>query len=463
MSRALVICTVLACCTGGFAMQSGDAYINRQGARWAFGTASVARVVALEEGKLLLKSFRPGASGRELVPPGAVAAEFAVAAAEDRTLVTSASPGWTLVAATEKKLAQGELQLDLTVQREGLRATKSYVIYPQSSIIREWVMFTNTGEAPLRLADPRFLNLTVAAGDPAALDLYWMTGGENSPGSWMLKTEQLALGKPRTFDSYEAMPVDATQFPGDGINAKILLNGRQIWPAQGWQYVPNATVTVPFEATAEVAAGDKLVFLVNMHQNIGWDTTAFDPTITYDDGETHVASQEFSDQQGLHGWRYQYLENGQFVDLVYYPEPQQWRKAKDNTTGTPFVGVGNQHPDVGQDAARVWTAPKAGRVRLTGAVCNTGNGTNASHGFRMGSSTYAPWASLYNRATKQGLFVGWDYFGHWGSSYAMQPAGTVDVELRVAGYRETLAPGAAITTPKAFVGLYQDDLDNAGN
>jgi hypothetical protein len=307
------------------------------------------------------------------------------------------------------------------------------------------------------------LTLTVAAGDPAALDFHWMTGGENNPGSWVMKTEGLAPGEPRTFDSYEAMTVDAAQFPGDGINAKILLNDRQIWPAQGWQYVPNATVTVPFEATADVAAGDKLVFLVNMHQNIGWDTTAFDPTITYDDGETHIASQEFSNQQGLHGWRYQYLENGQYVDLVYYPAPKQWRKAKDNATGTPFVGVGDQHPDVAQDAARVWTAPKAGRVRLTGAVCNTGNGTHAGYGFRMGSSTYAPWASLYNRDTQQGLFVGWDYFGHWGSSYAMQPGGTVQAEWHVAGYHQTLAPGAAIMTPKALVGLYRDDLDNAGN
>lgn len=443
-------------------MQSGDAYSRREGTTWTFGTDTVRRVVVLEQGKLLLKSFRGGAQGREMAPAGG-AAEFAVAIGEDATPLTSASGGWSLVDAVEKKLDQGELELTLTVEREGLRATKTYVIYPKSNIIREWVVFTNARQTPLQLKDPRFLNLTVAAGDPAALAFHWMTGGENNPGSWVLKTEQLTADKPRTFDSYEAMPVDATQFPGDGINAKILLNDRQIWPAQGAQYVPNATVTAPFEATAEVAAGDTLVFLVSMNDNIGWDTTAFDPTIAYADGETHVASRGFSDQQGQNNWRYQYIENGQFVDLVYYPEPRQWRKARDNATGTPFVGIGDQHPDEGQDAVRVWTAPKAGQVRLTGSICNTGNGVHQAYGFRMGSSTYAPWTSLYNRNEKQGLFIGWDYFGRWGASYALQPDGAVQAELHVAGYHQTLTPGGSIATPKAFVGLYRDDLDNAGN
>ncbi len=128
-----------------------------------------------------------------------------------------------------------------------------------------------------------------------------------------------------------------------------------------------------------------------------------------------------------------------------------------------LVGVGDQHPDAGQDSVRVWTAPKAGHVRLTGSVCNTGNGTAMNYGFRMGSSTYAPWVSLYRQDTHDGLFLGWDYFGHWGSTYELQPDGAVAAHLHVAGHKQTLAPGQSLTTPKAFVGLYRDDLDNAGN
>ena len=282
----------------------------------------------------------------------------------------------------------------------------------------------------------------------------------------MLKTEQLAVGKPRAFDSYDPFPLapGTPRFLGDGINAKVLLNDRQLWPATGWQYASNATVRIPFDVRAEVKTGDRLIFLVNMNANIGYDTTAFDPTIAYEDGEKHTASKEFGDGQGRAGWRYQYLENGKYEDLVYYPAPRQWRKKQDNATGTPFVGVGDEHPDVGQDAARVWTAPKAGRVRITGSVCNTGNpGPTGVYGFHMGSSTYAPWNALYDRDSRDGLFLGWDYFGHWASAFRQSADGTVSADLKVAGHRHTLAPGQSVETPKAFVALYHGDLDDAGN
>ena len=71
MHRLLAVCTALAYCTGGYPMNSGDARVEREGAQWTFGTASVQRVVALEDGKLLLRRFRAGPTGRELVPPGA--------------------------------------------------------------------------------------------------------------------------------------------------------------------------------------------------------------------------------------------------------------------------------------------------------------------------------------------------------------------------------------------------------
>jgi hypothetical protein len=460
---ALGVCPAM----GGRSLHSGDAYVRTEGARWTFGTSSMERVVALTDGKLVLESLKSKASGRELAghePGGGV---FSLATGDASTRVSAGSEGWTLVGSTQTKLKQGELQLDITVRRGALEATKSYIVYPGFSVVREWATFRNSGANPLRLVEPSFLDLCIRpSNSPEHQDFHWMTGGENQPGSWVLKTEPLAAGKPRAFDSYEPFPIapGTPQFPGDGINAKVLQNDRQIWPAAGWQYVPNATVRIPFEARAEVNAGDKLVFLVNMNGGIGYDTTAFDPTITYEDGEAHTASKEFSEEQGRAGWQYQYLENGKYVNLVFYAGPRQWRKEKDNATGTPFVGVGDQHPDVSQDAARVWTAPKAGRVRITGSACNTGNqGGAGSYGFRMGSSTYAPWNALYDRDTRDGLFIGWDYFGHWASTFARQEDGSVAIRFRVAGHKQTLAPGQAVTTPKAFTGLFRDDLDDAGN
>ncbi len=450
----------------GTATAAGEAYIRAEGNRWILGTATAERVVALEEGKLLLKSFKDKVTGRELISSGTPSEEFSLRLGGVAEPLTGVTGPWKLVRANQTKLKQGEQQLDLTLQHESLRVTKSYVVYPGSSIIRQWITLSNAGDRPLEIVEPGFLCEAVRPGDPASLDFHWMTGGENRPGSWTLRTEKLSVDKPRTFDSYEPFDGGVPVFPGDGINAKVLLNGKQVWPAEGWQYVPNAAVTVPVDFSVNVAAGDKLVFLVNMKGNIGWDTTSFDPTIQYDDGETHVASKEFSDKQGQNGWRYQYREGEEYVDLVYYPGPKQWRKEKDNATGTPFVGVGNQHPDVNQNAARVWTVPKPGGVRVTAAVCNTGNrsgGDGRGYGFRMGTSTYAPWYALFAQDAREGLVIGWDYFGHWGSSFCLNADGAVAVRLKVAGHKQTLAPGESITTPKAFVGLFRDDLDEAGN
>ncbi len=243
----------------------------------------------------------------------------------------------------------------------------SYEIFPGSSIMREWMKVENAGSSPIEASDPEFLRTRVNVGESASQQFDWMTGGENNPGSWLLRTESLEPGKTRRFDSFDPFPTTgATHFPGDGIDARIELNDGQVWPPakateKTWQYVPNATVTPPFDVQTKVAAGDRIIFRVNMHGNIGWDTTAFDPTITYLDGDasgqSHSASKEFSKEQGKTGWRYQYLENGKFVDLVYYPGPEHnWRKQKDNATGTPFVDSTSQHPDVNQDATRVWTA-----------------------------------------------------------------------------------------------------------
>ncbi len=455
---------------GSAQIPAEDATIRQDGPQWKLETAAMERVIALEDGKLVLKSFKNKASGHELVAPGTPSQEFSVAVGGGADRWSGATGGWKLVDSKVTQLSQGQQQLDVSLQRDTLQVMKSYLIYPGSSVVQEWAAFKNTGATPLRILEPGLLNLSFRLGSLDALSFHWMTGGENAPGSWKLKTEKLSSQKPRKFDCYEPFPVDvqaaASQFPGDGVNAAVRLNDRQVWPASGWASSANATVTVPFDFRADVQAGDKLVFLVNMKGNIGCDTTAFDPTITYGDGETHVASKEFSNRQGQNGWRFQYLENGKFIDLVYYAGPNQWRKEKDNPTGTPFVGPGNQHPDANQDAARVWTAPRAGQVHVTGSICNTGNGSgggSAGYGFRPGSSTYAPWYGLFSQDTREGLFIGWDYFGHWTSQFSAGADGAVTAELKVAGHKQTLAPGESVTTPKALVGLFREDLDNAGN
>jgi hypothetical protein len=211
--------------------RADDAYILAQSNRWTLGTDRVEEVIALEDGRLLLKSLKNKSTGRELVPAGAVSDEFFLRLGESAEPVSSATGPWQLVRAVQRQLSQGQRQLDVTVRRNSLEVTKSYVVYPGSSVIRQWVTLANVGQKPLRVVEPSFLRVTARPGEPSALDFHWMTGGENQPGSWMLKTEKLSAAKPRSFDSYEAFPVVPTQLPGDGIDAKITLNGKQIWPA----------------------------------------------------------------------------------------------------------------------------------------------------------------------------------------------------------------------------------------
>jgi hypothetical protein len=155
----------------------------------------------------------------------------------------------------------------------------------------------NIGSSDMKVEEPSFLNASLQLGALDALDFLWMTGGENRPGSWLLRKETLTVGKERKFDSYDP-------FPG-------------------------------------------------------------------------AADSKFE--------------------------------------------------------------------------------------FKMGSASYAPWFALYDHSSRQGVFVGFDYFGRWASSVIAAQNQSITMQLRLAGYRQVIAPGSSITTPKAFTGLYRDDLDNAGN
>ncbi|MFA5206759.1 MAG: hypothetical protein WC708_20355, partial [Lentisphaeria bacterium] len=451
----------------GEAPVADDAFIRQQGSRWEFGTSKVKRAVAFEDGKLLLKSFESPVSGREFAPPDGLSEQFAFhTGASNR--VSSASGGWTLAGSKETTLKQGERQLDITLERNGIRVVKSYLIYPGSSIIREWAAFKNIGQAPVQIVDPTFLGFAADIGNLPAIDFHWMTGGAFFTGSWKLVTESLDAAKPIMFDSYAPYPYDGIRgyegaggerFPGDGVNVKIFRNDAQVWPATGWQSAPNALAKVAVDVSTDVNIGDKLIFLVNISKNDRYDTTDFDPAITYSDGESHTASKEFSDKQGANGWRYQGCNGkGQFVDLVHNARVKQWQ----SDTGL-FIGAGKQCPKDGLDAAQIWTAAKAGHVRITGSICNTGNTTSVGYDPKPGTANYAPWYALFNKQTNDGMFIGWDYFGHWNSCFRLDPGGAINVDLKVAGHKQTLAPGETLVTPQAFIGLFQDDLDNAGN
>jgi hypothetical protein len=261
---------------------------------WKLGSNKVQRVLVLENGSFFTQSWTDRATGRDL-QGGRKTDEVEVTI--DGKEITGLAGDWLFVSEQELRQKDRSTDLELTLRHGDIEVTKSYVSYPGSSIIREWATFKNVGARAVVVEDPRFLSASVRLGQLNSLDFLWMTGGENQPGSWLLKTEGLRPGQERKFDSYD-----------------------------------------------------------------------------------------------------------------------------------PFPGV-----------------------------------KKSKFEFKMGSATYAPWFALYDRPSKQGMFIGFDYFGRWNSTFAPAQDQSVSSQFKLAGYRQALAPGASITTPKAFTGLFHDDLDNAGN
>ena len=152
---------------------------------------------------------------------------------------------------------------------------------------------------------------------------------------------------------------------GDGVDLKILMNDEQIWPKEGWAHSKHSADRRHHDFKVNVNAGDKLYFLVNMHQRMGFDSAYWDPAIAYGDGTTYQASKGFSGTQGKNGWQYQYKDGENYASLVYDSRYKTWRR-----NGSPSLNSSKQHPGFGLDCARLFVAPKTGTVRVTGApVC----------------------------------------------------------------------------------------------
>jgi hypothetical protein len=90
-------------------------------------------------------------------------------------------------------------------------------------------------------------------------------------------------------------------------------------------------------------------------------------------------------------------------------------------------------------------------------------GQDCPKGGSMGNSIYAPIYVFFNRNSKDGILVGWDYLGRWASYVGNYQGEPVNVGLKVAGYKKSLAPGDSVETPKAFTGVFNGDLDEMGN
>ena len=453
--------------------QSGDAWIQAEPNRWTLGTASVQRVIEVVQGRFReIQHVKTAASpaGLHLTSKG-----FFVGLADDE-MIDGSSGDWELLDDRTTILEQGELQLQITLQRHSLQVTKTFVLYPSSSVIREWVTFKNVGTEKLLLTDPGFLDISIGTTQPAQTSFCWLTGGASVWGSWRLYEEPLTTEKQREFDTYDPFPIPddiVERLAGNGTQARILHNDQQIWPPENWQVSLHSQDKSNYDLKLDVQAGDRILFVANSRDDETASASYYAPVIKDSSGHLFLSWGHYSTQQGKAGWSYYYYEGDELRELVNVPgvnicltsnKNGCWVRDPEKPLEAPRIGWNYVQPGAQHDVVRVWTAEQDDSIHITGDFSNGWNYCGGSErGPKGGSASYAPWYAYRNHASGDGVFIGWDYFGRWNTLSEMRDQQTYHHRLKVMNYQYELPPQESIISPKAFVGQFSGDIDNAGN
>jgi hypothetical protein len=212
-------------------LQSSDGYIRRDGSDLVIGTSLAEKRIRLANGQLLSTSLRNKKAGREYGDDRTNSPEIRFAA--DGQDVTASGWGWQLRDERAIRGAQGELELDISLTSPKLQATKHYVIYPGTAVIREWLTIRNESNKPVRISKVSFWHTNASGAKNYRFN--YVTGGGNFNGSQLLKSEPMGASFQRTIDS------NAGTQPGaySGYLPLIFLSNPQASEgvAVGWDYM----------------------------------------------------------------------------------------------------------------------------------------------------------------------------------------------------------------------------------
>jgi len=206
ISRLSILCLQLVLAAGHLKLQakevaSADGYarFDEHTTTWVLGTSMVEQRLQLAKGVFALTSFENKQARRLYVSEATRGEEFRLAV--DGKEYTGLNGGWRLVGSCTSVLPQGEIQLVVRLDNDQLRVEKTCVVYPATSIVRQWVKFQNRSSGPITISNPYFLADRLRAGEADKLTLSYMRGGGFVTGSQMLKEVRLSKEYARTFDS----------------------------------------------------------------------------------------------------------------------------------------------------------------------------------------------------------------------------------------------------------------------
>lgn len=197
--QLLLLCAAASLLSAQSHLQSADGYIRREGNEWIVGTESVERRIRLDSGHLYLASLRNKLTGHEYQDVKTPLAEFRFSV--DGEDVNASGWQWKLRTEQAIQISQGALQLDIDLESPTVRVTKHYVVYPGTSLIREWLTLENISPKSLRISHVEFLHTRVLDIVGQDLKFNYLTGGGNFNGSQLLKTEPIGPIYQHTLDS----------------------------------------------------------------------------------------------------------------------------------------------------------------------------------------------------------------------------------------------------------------------
>ena len=206
ISGVLFFLTQVGQCQEEERLQYRDAYIHSrvtspEDAQWTLGNGLIEKSLVLDAKGFAMSFLRNKATmpHREYVQ-GQRSPEFRVVVSGVE--LTSTQGKWVCYSHSAEELTGGRLALTLRLRHGGVQVSKTYVVYPESPVIREQVQIENCGDEPLETTDSYFLSMLLRLRDEkGGLSLGYFTGAFHFADSQRLVVEQVNDAYARTFES----------------------------------------------------------------------------------------------------------------------------------------------------------------------------------------------------------------------------------------------------------------------